>query len=102
MRYIIPLTQEEREQLQTMLHDSVNHRKRIHAQALLLSHKGYELKINADICQVNRDTIGQWFTGWEKNKLTSLSDATHSGRPSSFDSQEKKFISLCRQSYSTD
>ena len=60
------------------------------AQALLLSHKGYKLKVIADICQVDRDTISHWFTGWEQHKMASLSDAQRLGRPSRLSEQEKK------------
>ena len=60
------------------------------AQALLLSHKGYKLKAIADICQVDRDTVSQWFTRWEQSKVSGLSDGARSGRPSSLSEQEKK------------
>ena len=90
MRYIASLSQEEIQQLQTILHNSEKHRERMRAHAILLSHKGYKLKIIADICQVDRDTISQWFTRWEQHKLASLPDAARSGRPSQLNEQEKK------------
>ncbi|MGB3588686.1 MAG: helix-turn-helix domain-containing protein [Tunicatimonas sp.] len=93
MRYIETLNPTEIQKLQTILHDGTKHRQRMRAQALLLSHKGYKLKLIADICQVDRDTISQWFRRWEQNKFASLSDAPRSGRPSSLTQREKKAYS---------
>ncbi len=90
MRYIASLQAEEVQQLQDILRVSEKHRERMRAQALLLSDKGYKLKVIADICQVDRDTVSHWFTGWEQHKMASLSDAERSGRPSRLNAQEKK------------
>lgn len=90
MRYVAALSPEEEMQLQTILHDSDKHRIRMRAQAILLSHKGYKLKVIADICQVNRDTVSQWLSRWEQDKVDSLSDAARSGRPGCLSEGEKK------------
>ena len=90
MRYVEVLSQEEEVQLQAILHTSDKHRTRVRAQAILLSPKGYKLKVIADICQVNRDTVSQWLRRWEQDKMDSLSDATRCGRPSRLSEDEKK------------
>ena len=90
MRFVETLNDEEVLQLQSILHDSDSYRKRMRAHAILLSNKDYKIKQIADICEVDRDTVSSWFTGWEKEKLASLSDAPRSGRPSSLNEQEKK------------
>lgn len=90
MRYINPLTEEEVAQLQTVVHESSYHRERMRAQAILWSHKGYKIKVIADLCEVDRDTVSHWFSRWEKNKQAGLADAARSGRPDSLNEQEKK------------
>jgi transposase len=90
MRFISSLTQQEITWLQNHIRTSANHRERMRAQAILWSHKGYKLKTIADLCEVDRDTVSRWFSHWEQDKQTSLSDAARSGRPAHLQQEEKK------------
>lgn len=58
--------------------------------ALLLSHKGYTINQLADIFDVDRDTISNWFERWQSKGLEGLSDAVRSGRPPKLNEVQKK------------
>lgn len=65
--------------------NSSTHRARQRAHAVLLSSKGYTLTQLADIFDLDRDTISEWLTVWERQGHAALSDAPKPGRPSKLD-----------------
>lgn len=92
MRHI-DLTAEQRQHLQTTYQTSPDHRERQRAQALLLSHRGWKLAQIADLFEVDRDTISQWFDRWQGQQPCDgppLRDAARSGRPPHLTPPEKK------------
>src|SRR5215468_9296921 len=66
VRYVRPLTEQQRALLEsTMKHDAA-HRARMRAHGLLLSSEGITIKAIAKIYHVDRDTVSTWI---EKNYL---------------------------------
>lgn len=89
MRYI-HLSTEELGVLKKLHKEDSDHRVRTRAQALLLSHRKYQMNQLADLFEVDRDTIGQWFDRWEVGGVSSLGDEARSGRPSKLEAEQKK------------
>ena len=81
MRYVHPLTDEQRTILEkTMKHDA-SPRARARAHGLLLSGQGVTIKEIAKIYQVDRDTVSTWIKHWEQQGEASLHDHPRRGRP---------------------
>lgn len=80
-RYVRPLSESSQEALEDIYrsHPDFNYRQRAHA--ILLSHKGYNLKQLHDILSVDRDTLSQWLNRFEMFGVEGLKDLPRSGRP---------------------
>lgn len=50
------------------------------ANALLMSHKGLSIDFIAHFCDVNINTVGKWFTAWEKEGIVGLMRQSGQGR----------------------
>ena len=85
MRFVSSLTEEQTQALRELHKSSSTHRARQRAHAVLLSAKGYTLTQLADIFDLDRDTISQWLTVWERQGNAALSDAPKPGRPCKLD-----------------
>lgn len=81
MKYILPLTDEQRQQLHQIVQTDSRARVRHRAHALLLGDRGYSREAIADIYQVQADTVSSWLDAWETHAFEGLYDAPRSGRP---------------------
>ena len=82
VRYVQPLTQEQRQLLETTMKDDPSFRARSRAHGLLLSAHGTTIKDIAKTYQVHRVTVSAWIKHWEQHGAQSLHDKPRSGRPS--------------------
>lgn len=76
--------------LEDVKKNSTGERERDRAHALLLSNRGFDIPNLRSIFEVNRNTITDWFNRWEAEGISSLSDASRSGRPRIFSALEEK------------
>ena len=81
MRYIQPLTAEQRALLDKTMRDDPSFRARSRAHSLLLSAQGKTIKDIAQAYQVHRITVSAWINKWEQHGAESLHDQPRSGRP---------------------
>jgi transposase len=81
VRYVRPLTENQRHTLAAIMkHDAIP-RARVRAHGILLSAQGLRIKEIAKIYQVDRDTVATWIKKWEQSGIASLYDKPRSGRP---------------------
>ena len=90
MRYVHPLTEEQRELLEHTMKDDASFRARTRAHSLLLSAQGMTIKDIAKTYQVHRVTVSAWLTKWERQGVQSLHDHPRSGRPSTLTPDEQE------------
>ena len=81
MRYVQPLTIEQRTLLEKTMKDDASFRARTRAHSLLLSAQGTTIQAIAKTYQVDRDTVSSWLKKWEHQGAQSLHDKPRSGRP---------------------
>src|SRR5678816_1104090 len=67
VRYVQPLTQEQRQLLETTMKDDSAFRARSRAHGLLLSAHGTTIKDIAKTYQVHRVTVSAWIKNWEQH-----------------------------------
>jgi len=60
VRYVQPLTEEQRALLEKTMKDDASFRARTRAHSLLLSNQGTTIKEIAKAYQVDRDTVSSW------------------------------------------
>ena len=89
MRYVQPLTQEQRQLLKTTMQDDPSFRARSRAHGLFLSAHGTTIKDIATTSQVHRVTVSAWSKNWEQQGAHSLPDKPRSGRPSTLCPEER-------------
>ncbi len=94
MRYIQPLTAEQRALLDKTMQDDPSFQARIRAHSLLLSAQGKLIKDIAQTYQVHRVTVSAWINKWEQHGAESLHDQPRSGRPCKLTAAEQE---LARQ-----
>jgi transposase len=90
VRYVQPLTKEQRQLLKKTMADNASFRARTRAHSLLLSDQGTPIKEIAKTYQVDRDTVSTWITKWEHHGAQSLHDKPRSGRPSKLTPEEQE------------
>jgi transposase len=88
MRFVTPLTEEQRENLSQAQSSHSNSRCRQRAQAILLSDEGYNLARIHDILKVNQYTVSLWINRFESNGINGLVDLARSGRPTIYEKHE--------------
>jgi transposase len=81
VRYVQPLTAEQRALLEKTMKDDASFRARTRAHSLLLSAQGTTIQEIARTYQVDRDTVSSWLKKWEHHGPRSLHDQPRSGRP---------------------
>ena len=81
VRYVQPLTPEQRDFLENAMKHDPSCRARSRAHSLLLSAQGTTIKDIAKAYQVHRVTVSAWITPWEHHGAQSLHDKPRSGRP---------------------
>jgi transposase len=89
MRYVQPLTTEQRDLLEHTMKDDPSFRARTRAHSLLLSAQGTTIKDIAKTYQVHRVTVAAWITHWEHQGARSLHDQPRSGRPTLLTPEEQ-------------
>src|SRR5256712_8916798 len=89
VRYVQPLTDEQRELLEKTMKEDPAFRARSRAHSLLLSAAGTPIKIIAKTYQVHRVTVSAWIKKWEQQGAQSLHDQPRSGRPSKLTPEEQ-------------
>src|SRR5437879_3555489 len=89
VRYVCPLTEQQRELLERTMKNDASHRARMRAHGLLLSSEGITIKAIAKIYHVDRDTVSTWIKKWEQHGDKSLHDQPRSGRPTILNATEK-------------
>jgi transposase len=90
VRYVRPLTEQQRALLESTMKNDASHRARMRAHGLLLSNAGITIKAIAKIYHVDRDTVSTWIKKWEKYGHKSLHDPPRSGRPTTLNATEKE------------
>jgi len=81
VRYVQPLTDEQRELLEKTMKEDTAFRARSRAHSLLLSAGGTPIQTIAKTYQVHRVTVSAWIKKWEQHGAQSLHDQPRSGRP---------------------
>jgi hypothetical protein len=89
VRYVQPLTEEQRALLERTMKEDASFRARTRAHSLLLSAQGTTIKAIAKTYQVNRVTVSAWLQHWEHHGAQSLHDQPRSGRPSKLTPEEQ-------------
>lgn len=90
VRYVQPLTSEQRVLLEQTMKDDVSFRARSRAHSLLLSDQGATIHDIAQTYQVHRVTVSAWITAWEQHGAHGLYDQPRSGRPSKLSPKEQE------------
>lgn len=80
-RFIRKLTKNEHQEIENLYRKGPNNRVRKRAQAIRLSTKGYTIPQISEILGCNRQSIHNWFNGFETNGLDGLYDKSRKGRP---------------------
>src|SRR5467141_4839587 len=89
VRYVQPLTDEQRELLEKTMHEDIAFRARSRAHSLLLSAAGTPIQTIAKTYQVHRVTVSAWIKKWDHHGAQSLHDQPRSGRPSKLTPDEQ-------------
>ncbi len=89
VRYVQPLTDEQRTLLEKTMQEDTAFRARSRAHSLLLSAAGTPIKTIAKAYQVHRVTVSAWIKKWEQHGTQSLHDQPRSGRPSKLTPDEQ-------------
>src|SRR5467141_5048241 len=89
VRYVQPLTDEQRALLEKTMKEDTACRARSRAHSLLLSSAGTPIQTIAKIYQVHRVTVSAWIKKWEHHGAQSLHDQPRSGRPSKLTPDEQ-------------
>ena len=90
MRYVQPLTENQRQTLDNIRKHDPSSRARMRAHSILLSSRRITIKDVAKIYQVDRDTVASWIKKWEQNGVESLYEKLRCGRPSKLKLEEKE------------
>ena len=90
MRYVHPLTEQQRTFLESTMKNDASHRARMRAHGLLLSSEGITIQAISKIYHVDRDTVSPWIKKWEQYGAKSLHDQPRSGRPTTLNAPEKE------------
>ena len=67
--FVQPLTAAQREQLKEGMKSQAPQRTRMRAHAVLLSERRYAIDQIADISQVDRERLSEWWDWWEERSL---------------------------------
>ena len=90
MKYVQPLTPEQRDLLDRTMRSDASFRARTRAHSLLLSSQGKTITDIAQTYQVHRVTVSSWITNWEDLGVQGLYDQPRSGRPRKLNPEEQE------------
>ena len=80
LKYVLPLTEEQRKSLNKFMEQSKNAREIVRCNAILMSSKNICINIISMIYDVDRDTVSRWLNWWNAYGIEGLKDDFHSGR----------------------
>ena len=86
-RFVAQLTTEELETLETTFKAHSSHSARIRAHAILLSNRQFSIDQIAEIFNVHRNTVVEWFDRWQEDR--SVEDVSGRGRKSKLNEEEQ-------------
>ena len=89
VRYVQPLSDEQRALLEKTMKEDTAFRARSRAHSLLLSAAGTPIQTIAQAYQVHRVTVSAWITKWAHHGAQSLQDQPRSGRPAKLPPDEQ-------------
>src|SRR6266699_4468894 len=89
VRYVQPVSDEQRALLEKTMTEDTAFRARSRAHSLLLSAAGTPIQAIAQAYQVHRVTVSAWITKWEHHGAQSLHDQPRSGRPAKLTPDEQ-------------
>jgi transposase len=97
-RFVIPLTDEDKEVLRYLKNEGENARIRSRAHAILLSDAGHSINDIAGIFDTDRDTVCSWISRWEAEGPIGLADKPRSGAPRALtDSECDKVLEFLKE-----
>ena len=97
-RFVLPLSEEARRQLEGLHRTGRSHRVRQRAHAVLLSAKGYTLDQIADVLDVDRDAVSRTLDRWEGGGMAALEEGSRPGRPPKVDAAlEAEVLAAARE-----
>jgi len=91
MKFVTPLTETEKKQLNELFNQHPSPRVRKRAHCILLSDRRFSIDEIARIYQVDRDTISRWLDRWKNDGSEGLTDKPRSGRPPELFAKEREF-----------
>src|SRR5205823_10864465 len=90
VRYVQPLTDEQRALLEKTMQEDTAFRARSRAHSLLLSAGGTPIHTIAKTSQVPRVTVSAWIKTWEQHGAQSWYDRPRRGRPAQLTPDEQE------------
>jgi transposase len=81
MKFVQPLSPNEKKKLNRIIRSSDQYRARQRAHAIILSERKYSVDLISNIFDVHRDTVSRWIDVWYERGLDGLYDAPKPGRP---------------------
>jgi len=93
-KFVQVLTSSENDELLSIYkyHHSCSVRRR--AQALLLSHRGFDINTISMIFDVHRNTVSRWIDQWNERQIDGILTREGQGRPRIFSEDEEKTLIL--------
>lgn len=92
MKFVKPLNKAEVVTLKELVKHHSNHRVRVRANAIYLSHKGYTIDHISDIHEIHRDRVSKWIDNWEGMGLVGIFERDKSGRPLKLTDTEREAV----------
>lgn len=80
-KFVQDLTDMQKSQLKAVIKSNAPQRKRMRAQAILLSDKRFSIDQIAHIYDVDRDRVSIWLGWWAEHGFDGLDDDARTGRP---------------------
>lgn len=92
MKYVNPLTPQDKEALTLVYQTHTNHRVRQRSQAILLSNRGYKIPDISLLLESHRDRVSAWIDRWHQEGITGLYDQPRSGRPMIYNDDDVTYL----------
>ena len=92
MKYVNPLTPQDKEALTLVYQTHTNHRVRQRSQAILLSSRGYKIPDISLLLESHRDRVSAWIDRWHQEGITGLYDQPRSGRPMIYNDDDVTYL----------
>ena len=97
-RFVVRLTDQQRQELHQIWKEHPSHRARCRAHAVLLSDRGWTINDLCNAFEVSRPTALGWIQRWEKQGAAALEDDPRSGAPPKLDeAQQAKLVERVKQ-----